>query len=239
MGKSIFTGLLYGILFIWGGQTNAQSSSSPKATSSMKILYVYDALCGWCYGFSPVMKQLMEEHGHQIQLEVISGGLRIDDRVGTINEVAPYIKTAYRDVEKAAGVKFGEGFIKGPLASGNVRMNSLPPARALAIFRQKFPEQSLTFAARLHEGIYGEGIATEDLHHYARFAAELGYTDTNFSLLMEDPVSEQWARKDFERAAMLGVRGYPAVLKEENGRWVMVVNGFVPYPRLLQLLGLH
>ena len=203
----------------------------------MKLLYVYDALCGWCYGFSPVLRQWMDLHGAHVQLEVISGGLRIDDQVGTINEVAPYIKTAYKDVERAAGVTFGEGFIQGPLASGNVRMNSLPPARALAIFRQKFPEKALAFAARLHEGIYGEGIATEELHHYARFAAELGYTDSNFSQLMTDPISEQWARKDFERAASLGVRGYPAVLKEENGRWIMVVNGFVPYAKLSQLLG--
>lgn len=238
MAKKISSRLFLWAMLLVYGSGFSQSMSGSNTHSPMKLMYVFDALCGWCYGFSPVMKQLMDQHGEHIQLEVISGGLRLDDRAGTINEVAPYIKTAYKDVERAAGVKFGEGFLQGPLASGNVRMNSLPPARALAIFRRKFPEKSLAFAARMQEGIYVEGIATEEMHHYTRFATALGYTDPDFAPLMQDPVSEQWARADFQRAGALGVRGYPAVLREENGKWIMVVNGFVPYPRLVQLLGL-
>ena len=73
------------------------------------IIYVYDALCGWCYGFSPVIKQVFEKYQAQFDFEVISGGMILGERQGPIGEVAAYIKGAYKTVEDTTGVKFGEG----------------------------------------------------------------------------------------------------------------------------------
>jgi putative protein-disulfide isomerase len=39
------------------------------------IIYCYDAYCGWCYGFSPVIKKISEEYRHQIHFETLSGGM--------------------------------------------------------------------------------------------------------------------------------------------------------------------
>jgi hypothetical protein len=64
-----------------------------------KIIYIYDALCGWCYGFSPVMQQLQEKYAGKLEFEVLSGGMIMGLRAGPIGEVAAYIEKAYPDVE--------------------------------------------------------------------------------------------------------------------------------------------
>ena len=34
------------------------------------LIYCYDAYCGWCYGFSPVIQKISEEMSNKIDLEV-------------------------------------------------------------------------------------------------------------------------------------------------------------------------
>ena len=57
-----------------------------------KILYFYDALCGWCFGFSTVIERLKSEFGHEFDFEIVSGGLSLGKKSGPIGEVSPYIK---------------------------------------------------------------------------------------------------------------------------------------------------
>jgi len=42
----------------------------------MKILYFWDAYCGWCYGFDKLFTKFYENHT-DIEIEIISGGLFI------------------------------------------------------------------------------------------------------------------------------------------------------------------
>ncbi|MFW5762224.1 MAG: DsbA family protein, partial [Cyclobacteriaceae bacterium] len=92
-----------------------------------KIIYCYDALCGWCYGFSPVMEKIHQQYQQDFQFEVISGGMITGERIGPVGEVAPYIKQAYKLVENTTGVKFGDDFLR-VLNEGKAIFTSIPPA---------------------------------------------------------------------------------------------------------------
>ena len=75
------------------------------------VFYCYDAYCGWCYGFSPVMKKIAEEYKSQLEFEVLSGGMIIGEQVKHISKIASYIQSAYKRVEELTGIKFGEDFM--------------------------------------------------------------------------------------------------------------------------------
>ena len=60
------------------------------------VIYCYDAYCGWCYGFSPVIKQIAEEYKDQFDIEVLSGGMIITDKPKHISVTAGYIQKAYK-----------------------------------------------------------------------------------------------------------------------------------------------
>ncbi len=61
------------ILFITTGSFSQEKAVS--ASSTMKLIYVYDALCGWCYGFSPVITDFSARHASEFAVEVVSGGM--------------------------------------------------------------------------------------------------------------------------------------------------------------------
>ena len=43
----------------------------------LKVVYVYDAHCSWCFAFSTVMQQIQKKYGKTLDFEVISGALLI------------------------------------------------------------------------------------------------------------------------------------------------------------------
>jgi putative protein-disulfide isomerase len=197
-----------------------------------KILYVYDALCGWCFGFSPVMARLSDEYKDKLTFEVISGGLMVGERVGPIGVVAPYIKTAYQDVERATGVLFGEKFVKGSLEKGTMILNSIPPAIAMCIFRERFPEKALAFAGLLHQMIYIDGFEPENIEVYSEYSSRLGFDKEEFNIKMSDAGYLRLALLDFQLAQALQANGFPAVYYQTEDKLYKIASGYMPYERL-------
>lgn len=196
-----------------------------------RLIYVYDALCGWCFGFSPTMKQIKNHYGEKLDYTIISGGLRLPPNTGPIGVVAPYIKTAYKDVENACGVKFGDRFVNGTLAEGTMVMNSLPPAIALGIMKERYPDKAFEFGSLLHDMIYVDGNGTEDYSIYGKYAAKLGYDEKEFNTKMNAPHYLKLAQMDFEAAQQLGATSFPTVLIEKQGMVTVLFRGYLPFAR--------
>jgi putative protein-disulfide isomerase len=115
------------------------------------LIYCYDAYCGWCYGFSPIIKKIAEEYSFQLDVEVLSGGMMIGENKMPIEKIGPYIQGAYKRVEEVTGIKFGDDFLwhtANPDKSDWV-MNSEKPAFALCILKEIYPERQLEFAGDL------------------------------------------------------------------------------------------
>jgi len=198
----------------------------------MKIIYVYDALCGWCYGFSPVITDIEKKYRDRFDFEVISGGMVTGDRIGSIGEVAPYIKWAYKDVEKATGVKFGNTFLNETLEKGEAIFTSIEPAIALSIFKDFKKEDNIAFAGALQKAIYYDGIEPLNLEAYGKIAQRFGLDSADFVSKMEDTYFKNLAYEDFKNAAAFGVRGFPTLIAEINEQYYQLANGYMPLESL-------
>ena len=40
----------------------------------MKVYYIFDSYCGWCYGFETILKPFVEAHP-ELEVTALSGGL--------------------------------------------------------------------------------------------------------------------------------------------------------------------
>ena len=199
-----------------------------------QLYYCYDALCGWCYGFSPVITAFAREHP-EVPVRVVSGGMITGERIGPIGEVAGYIRQAYRVVEDRCGVTFGNGFLEGILAPGDAVFTSVPAAVAMAAFRDVLPERQLDYAAALQRAIYHDGIRPLDLDAYADRAAALGLDRDDFRRRLDDPQYQQLAEQDFKQTARWGVSGFPTVIYEGgDGHLYALARGYVPLATLRQ-----
>ncbi len=200
----------------------------------MKIIYVYDALCGWCYGFSPVIEKFYAQHRDTHDFEVVSGGMITGSRIGPIGEVAPYIKQAYKEVENRTGVRFGESFLNDVLEEGSTVFTSMPLAVAMSVFKGHQPQQAVSFAAALQKAVYYDGLAPQDTAAYGPVAEGFGLNGADFVMQMEQPESQRAAQHDFERTQQLGVRGFPAVIAQVDETYYGLANGYLPLDALNQ-----
>lgn len=205
------------------------SNSKPK----LKIRYYYDALCGWCYGFSPVIKKLENTYKDQIDIDVISGGLFLGNRAGLVNDVAPHIKAgAYKSVELMTGVKFGASFLEDVFGAGKMELNSLPPTIALCIVREKYPEKELAFAATLLNAVYFDGIDPVDINAYVAYASEYGIDAEEFLTKMNNPFYEQMAINEFNTFRNSKYSGMPSIVVFKNDVEIPISKGYIGYDDL-------
>lgn len=203
------------------------------ATNNMHLYYFYDALCGWCFGFSPVITQVRENFQTKLDFEIISGGLALGERAGPIGLVAPYIKAgAYKEVERRCGVSFGKAFVEGPLEEGTMILNSLPPAIALSIVKQHHPDKAFEFGSLLHEAIYVEGVHPEDIEGYAPYAERIGMDSATFIAYLSDPKFEALAKQDFELTQRMGIGGFPSLVGIKNDSAYVISRGYESFPAI-------
>jgi putative protein-disulfide isomerase len=202
-------------------------SQTSYAQKTMKLIYVYDPLCGWCYGFSPVIEAFVKKYQADFEVEVISGGMVTGDRIGPIGEVAPYIAWAYKDVENATGVKFGSNFLDHVLKKGTAIFTSLPASYALTAFKTLKPAEQLSFAARLQKAVYFDGFEPLDTGQYGLLAAEFGLQAANFLMAMQSPKNLAATHAEFAMSQKLGVRGFPTVFLKDLDTYYNLAKGAV------------
>ncbi len=209
----------------------------------MKLIYIYDALCGWCYGFAPAMRDFYQNHKNDFEtIDVISGGMITGEGIGAIGEVAPYIKTAYKDVENRTGVQFGEKFLKDILEEGSAIFTSIPPSIALSIFKKETQENPqlageknekiLHFAEDLQSLIYFDGIIPKDYSKYGELATKYGLDNTDFVEKMNNSDYEKLAQKDFQLSQDFGVNGFPTLIIQKGEEYYLFARGFVDLAEL-------
>jgi len=204
----------------------------------MKLIYIYDALCGWCYGFAPTMRDFYQNHKNDFEtIEVISGGMITGERIGAIGQVAPYIKTAYKDVENRTGVKFGEEFLKDILEEGSAIFTSIPPSIALSVFKKEAQnnpqlageknENILHFAEDLQSLIYFDGIVPKDYSKYGQLAEKYKLDKMDFIEKMNNLEYEKLAEQDFQLSQDFGVNGFPTIIIQKGEEYYLFARGFV------------
>ncbi len=201
------------------------------------LIYCYDAYCGWCYGFSPVMKQIAETFKTELAVEVFSGGMMVEDTVAPIEKIAPYIQAAYKRVEELSGIKFGDDFlwhINHPELSDWV-MNSEKPAIALCIFKEYYPERQMEFASDLQYALNYEGRDLDDDEAYRHLLEKYSIQPEAFYIKLKSDAYKEMAYYEFALCKQLQVDAFPAVLMQTGeSKFHLLAKGYTPYIELAE-----
>jgi len=194
-----------------------------------KIIYVYDALCSWCYGFSPVIQAVHDVYSGIFDFEIISGGMMLGEQAGPISRVFPHIRDSYKRVEEITGIVFGLPFLKN-LEEGEIVFDSETPAIALTAFKRLQPEKAFEFATQIQNSVYFDGKEPQHMELYRYLAVNYGIDPDEFEKSMDDPALKEEAHYEFALATQLRVTSYPAVFLQQNDRsFYMIAKGYADY----------
>jgi len=197
-----------------------------------KIIYVYDALCGWCYGFSPVIRQFHQQYANNFDFDVLSGGMMTGARVKPISESMSYIEQAYKVVEDRTGVKFGEAYLTNILRPGTYISNSEKPGMAMTLVKAILPESAVEFAGTVQNALYRQGVDLNVDAAYGPLVEPFGIDPDEFVDHLSDPAIKEQTWAEFNLVSKYGINGFPTVIAEVGDNLYALSRGYVPYEQL-------
>lgn len=199
------------------------------------LIYCYDAYCGWCYGFSPLIKGIAEEYKSRFHTEVLSGGMVLPETPVHISATAGYIKDAYKTVEEYTGIQFGADYlwhINNPEQSDWFPSSEMP-AIAMCIFKELHPERQAEFAGDLQYALHYEGRDLTDQEAYRHLLEKYSLDPDDFYAKLNSGEYKEMAYYEFQLCKQLQVTGFPQVLlQESDSKFHLLAKGYTDYETL-------
>lgn len=205
----------------------------------MTLIYCYDAYCGWCYGFSAVIKNIAGEYADRFDFEVLSGGMILPEQPRHISATASYIRDAYKNVEEYSGVKFGKDYLWHILNPDQSDWfpHSEKPAIALCIFKEYQPAQQVQIASDFQHALHFEGRDLTDDEAYRHLLPKYGIPEDEFYAKLKDPGYKEKAYYEFALVKQLNVTGFPTVLLQvSDTKFFLLARGFTPLETMKERL---
>ena len=189
----------------------------------MHLAYVFDAYCGWSYGFAPTLEEIVRRYP-ELRVEVVSGGLFTGERVRPLREFG-YVGGANAKITELTGAEFGEAY-DALVAEGSFVMDSLAAARGVAALRElASPAAAPRIAHALQRAFYLDGRSLSDPETYASVAEQEGLDPAAAVKAYLSIGSAALAQDDFDMAASLGVTGFPTLLAVNGDRTIVLATG--------------
>lgn len=205
----------------------------------MRIAYLFDPLCGWCYGASPVLEQLIGLQ--EFAVELWPTGLFADRNARAMNKsFAEYAWSNDQRIERLTGQRFTKDYQNKVLADHATLFDSGPATRALTAVAATAPTLELAALKAIQQARYIKGLDITDKDVLAQTLADVGLKQAAdvFYAQGETLLALNDARLAKSRAVMenLGASGVPAlVISRGNETRLVSANGL--FASLDTLLG--
>jgi len=187
--------------------------------TSVCLHYIYDPLCGWCYGASPLVRAAREVPGLSIALH--GGGLMVGAGRRQVSEdLRRFVLHHDQRIAELSGQPFGEAYREGLMRDATVTLDSEPPTAGI-LTAEALARRGLDMLARIQTAHYVEGRRVTEQAVLAELALEIGLDPDHFaselSRTLAGPVREHIAQSRRLLEQVAG-EGFPTFVLETDGR---------------------
>lgn len=183
---------------------------SIKAT----LFYVHDPMCSWCWGFTRVLIELLEQVPADLKVQRVLGGLAPDTDSPMPPSMQEYVKNNWRRIEDTiSGVKFNYDFWTKNIP----RRSTYPACRAVIAARQQGEKYDVLMTKAIQKAYYQEACNPSDNLTLIHLANDLNLLVDDFkSDLISDAIQEK-LMQEINLAREIYAESFPnLVLKIEN-----------------------
>ncbi|MDN2712874.1 DsbA family protein [Janthinobacterium sp. SUN118] len=195
--------------------------------------YIFDPLCGWCYGAAPLVEAARAVPGLTVALH--GGGMMTGSNRRQITpEWRGYVLPHDRRIEQLSGQPFGDAYLNGLLNDTTAMMDSAPPITAI-LAAQDLAGKGLDMLHRLQRAHYVEGLRIADLPVLVLLAQQLGLDGAAFDAAyarQAGAATEQHIAASRALLAQVGGQGFPTFVLDDGAGKLSVIDigGFLGQP---------
>lgn len=180
-----------------------------------KIVYLFDPLCGWCYGAGPTVRRLRDIAG--LTVTAMPTGLFAGEGARPMDEgFAAYAWANDQRIAQLTGQRFTQAYRSNVLHAAGGSLDSGPATLALMAVSLDDPARELDALAAIQNARYVDGRDITSPSVLAGILRDAGFDRTAARLAAadDDLVAANSSRIADARAllAALGARGVPALV---------------------------
>lgn len=187
------------------------------------LWYFADPMCSWCWGFAPTIDTLREDSRERMKIALVLGGLR--------HETAPITAAQRQEILHhwhTVHARTGQPFrFDGALPAGFV-YDTEPASRAVVTASTLDPSHTFAMFKAIQTAFYAEGRDVTRGAVLADVAAQLELDPARFLQVFADDHTRARTQAHFRQARQAGVRGFPALVLQQDSRLTRVSEGWQP-----------
>ena len=181
--------------------------------------YIFDPLCGWCYGAAPLIEAARKVNGLDIALH--AGGLMTgSDRQPVTEGLRRFVMEHDARIGASTGQPFGDAYLNGLLRDTGAVLDSGPPIEAI-LAADLLGGRGLDMLERIQKAHYVEGRRVADRGVLVGLAADIGLPEATFKPMLEKvagPTATKHIAASRELLKRVGGQGFPTFVFDAGGR---------------------
>ncbi|MGG2022154.1 DsbA family protein [Pseudomonas sp. S8] len=184
----------------------------------MILHYIYDPLCGWCYGAKPLVQAAQQV----LPVVAHAGGMMSGaNRQRVSPQLRDYVMPHDRRIAEYTGQPFGEAYFEGLLRDHSAVFDSTPPIAAV-MAAESIDGRGLQMLGCLQTAHYVEGRRIADESVLFDVAAQMGYVQTTFVTVFKSVDPQAQVKASRALLARLGGQGFPTLALEQDGQFTLI-----------------
>lgn len=189
---------------------------------NLVLHYIYDPLCGWCYGAEPLVWAASKVDG--LALKLHAGGLwpqptRLPDHM------RHYIQQADARIGQVSGQPYGEPYLNGLLLDPELVLESRPVIAAVLAAQMLDPSKALPMLRGIQHAHYERGKHVVREETLREVAAEICLDSTAFAEALKTVRVDEHIAQSQELMNNVGAQGFPTFVLQFGHDWFAVPHG--------------
>lgn len=211
------------------------SNIKSQKLNAMKLIYVMDPLCGWCYGNSTNTEKLFAEFGNEIEFEILPAGMWTGNQAKKQDRnMAVFFEKGDKQIAQLTGTQFGDVYFEF-LKNGAVILDSEVPSRAIVSVKSISPQKAIPFAIEVQRARYVHGLDLNKEQTYISICEALHIDSKEFMTKFNSEEIKKQTQETFVKASRYA-SSYPTLLLEKDDDLIVVEQGYAPFSDIVEAI---
>jgi putative protein-disulfide isomerase len=195
-----------------------------KAPTTVRLYYVHDPMCSWCWGYRPTWEAIKAALPSDIEVVYVVGGLAPDSDSPMPETMAAGLQSTWHRIEAMLGTPFNHAFW-----TENTPRRSTYPACRSVIAAEAIAGKGVEMIVAVQQGYYLHAKNPSNLSVLSDMANSIGVDGDRLLEWMRVPEHEQRFQQELAFAHSLPISGFPSLVLEVDGlRYPIALDYQVP-----------